>query len=220
VNPAESHENTCHREDFDPETMTHPDRPNNWYTRVTREQWLVLAIASAGWIFDVYEGQLFTVFKTPALEDLLRADRALIDWHGNIAFALFLVGGAVGGLAFGVLGDRVGRVRALSLSILVYSVFSALTYFVRSVWELDALRFLVALGTGGEWAVAATLVAESFPDRTRTIASGSFHASSVLGAGLASVTGWLLAGPGAWRVGFLLGLAPALLVLWIRLSLR
>jgi MFS family permease len=144
----------------------------------------------------------------------------MVDWHGNVAFALFLVGGAVGGLAFGVLGDRIGRVRVMSLTILVYSLFSALTFFVHSVWELDALRFLVALGTGGEWAIAAALVAETFPDRARAFASGTFHASSVLGAALAALTGWFLVGPGEWRWGFLLGLAPALLVLWIRLSLR
>jgi MFS family permease len=200
--------------------MIEPDHHDSWYSGVTAKEWLVLAIASAGWIFDVYEGQLFTVFKTSALIELFGADRASIDWHGNVAFALFLVGGAVGGLAFGMLADRIGRLRVMSLTILIYSLFSALTFFVHSVWELDALRFLVALGTGGEWAVAAALVAETFPVRARAYASGIFHASSVLGAGLASLTGWLLNGAGEWRWGFLLGLTPALLVLWIRLSLR
>jgi hypothetical protein len=200
--------------------MTQSARQSHWYSEVTPAQWLVLAIASAGWVFDVYEGQLFTVFKRDALEDLLGESGPAVDWHGNVAFALFLIGGAVGGLAFGMLGDRIGRVRVMSLTILVYSLFSALTFLVRNVWELDALRFLVALGTGGEWAIAAALVAETFPTRARAFASGTFHASSVLGAGLASLTGWFLVGPGAWRWGFLLGLAPALLVLWIRLGLR
>lgn len=200
--------------------MTQAPQQPRWYSEVTPAQWVVLAIASAGWVFDVYEGQLFTVFKRAALEDLLGGSGPAVDWHGNVAFALFLVGGAVGGLAFGILGDRIGRVRVMSLTILVYSIFSALTFFVRSVWQLDALRFLVALGTGGEWAIAAALVAETFPARARAFASGTFHASSVLGAGLASLTGWFLVGPGAWRWGFLLGLAPALLVLWIRAGLR
>jgi MFS family permease len=197
-----------------------PGPPGNGFSAVTAGQWLVLAIASAGWVFDVYEGQLFTVFKRAALEDLLGGSGPAVEWHGNVAFALFLVGGAAGGLVFGMLGDRVGRVRVMSLTILVYSVFSALTFFVRSVWELNALRFLVALGTGGEWAIAAALVAETFPDRARAYASGAFHASSVLGGALASLTAWKLVGPGAWRWGFLIGLAPALLLLWIRLSLR
>ncbi len=197
-------------------------RPGPWYEGVTAAQWLVLVIASAGWIFDVYEGQLFAIFKTPALTELLGRWRRSPDvtWHSFLASALFLIGGAVGGLAFGVLGDRIGRVRVMSLTILVYSLFSALTFFVRSAWEFDALRLLVALGTGGEWAVAAALVAETFPPRARAFASGIFHASSVLGVAIAAVTGWFLTGPGAWRWGFLLGLAPALLVVWIMFSLR
>ena len=127
------------------------------------------------------QAQLFTIFKTPALEELLGKGSTNLNWHANVAFALFLVGGAVGGIGFGVLGDRIGRVRVMSLTILIYSIFSALTFFVRSVWELEALRFLVALGTGGEWAIAAALVAETFPPPARAFASGIFHASSVLG---------------------------------------
>jgi MFS family permease len=90
----------------------------------------------------------------------------------------------------------------------------------QSGWQVHALRFLVALGAGGEWAIAAALVAETFPAHSRARASGIFHASSVLGSGLASLTGMVFVGSGAWRWGFLLGLAPALLVLWIRLSIR
>jgi predicted MFS family arabinose efflux permease len=191
-----------------------------WNAGITARQWLVLAIASAGWVFDVYEGQLFTIFKTPMMTELLKGQTGGVSWHVNLALALFLVGGAVGGLAFGVLADRIGRVRVMGLTILVYSVFSALTYFARSVWEIDVLRFLVALGTGGEWAVGAALVAETFPPRARAFASGTFHASSVLGAALASLTGWALAAPGQWRLGFLLGLLPALLLLVIRFALR
>src|SRR4051812_30703947 len=197
-----------------------PARPGPWYEGITAVQWLVLAIASAGWVFDVYEAQLFTIFKTPMLKELLGGSSPEIDWHTQLAFALFLVGGAVGGLAFGMLGDRIGRVRVMSMTILAYSVFSALTFFARTVWQVDALRFLVALGTGGEWAIAAALVAETFPVRARAFASGIFHASSVLGGALASWTGMVLIGPGAWRWGFLVGLAPALLILWIRMSLR
>jgi MFS family permease len=200
--------------------MNSNDPPGPWYAGITRAQWGVLAVASAGWVFDVYEGQIFTVFKTPALNELLQGDAQAVNRHTDIAFALFLVGGAVGGLGFGMLADRIGRVRVMSLTILVYSVFSALTFFARSVWEVEALRFLVALGTGGEWAVGAALVAETFPTRARAFASGSFHASSVLGGALASLTGMALVEPGAWRWGFLLGLAPALMVLWVRWGLR
>ncbi len=85
--------------------------------------------------------------------------------------------------------------------------------------QVQLLRFLVALGAGGEWAIAAALVAETFPVRARAVASGIFHASSILGAALASLTGLVFVAPGAWRWGFALGLAPALLILWIRLSM-
>lgn len=197
-----------------------PARPGPWYEGITSAQWLVLAIASAGWVFDVYEAQLFTIFKTPMLKELLGDSSQEIDWHTQLAFALFLVGGAVGGLAFGMLGDRIGRVRVMSMTILTYSVFSAMTFFAQTVWQVDALRFLVALGTGGEWAIAAALVAETFPARARAIASGIFHASSVLGVALAALTGVVLKRPEHWRYGFLVGLAPALLILWIRSSLR
>ncbi len=78
------------------------------------------------------------------------------------------------------------------------------------------LRFLVALGTGGEWAVAAALVAETFPPRARAAAGGLFHASSVIGVGLASLTGLIFVRPDSWRTAFLVGLVPSLLVLWIR----
>jgi MFS family permease len=199
---------------------TESARPDPWYQEVTAGQWLVLAIASAGWVFDVYEGQLFTIFKTSMLSEVLHSsDEGLIDWHANAAFALFLIGGAIGGLAFGMLSDRIGRVRVMSLTILFYSLFSALTFFAQSVWHVDALRLLVALGTGGEWAVAAAMVAETFPQRARPFASGIFHASSVLGGVLASGTGMVLNQPNQWRWGFLVGLAPSLLIVWIRMSL-
>jgi MFS family permease len=199
--------------------MSNADQSPRWYQGLSAHHWVVLAIASAGWVFDVYEGQLFTVFKTPMLGDLAGRSVAVIEWQGNVGLAAFLLGGAAGGMLFGVLGDRLGRVRILAVTILVYSIFSALTALARSVSQVHLLRFLVALGAGGEWAIAAALVAETFPSRSRAVASGIFHASSILGAALASVTGLLFVGPGAWRFGFVLGLAPALLILWIRLSM-
>jgi len=111
-------------------------------------------------------------------------------------------------------------VRILAVTILVYSLFSALTALARSSLQVHVLRFLVALGAGGEWAIAAALVAETFPAHARAGASGIFHASSILGSGLASLTGMVFVAAGSWRWAFLLGLAPALLVFWIRMSLR
>src|SRR5947209_18985411 len=132
------------------------------------------------------------------LADLLGApptDPLVIRWADRL-LAAFLVGGALGGVLFGTLADRFGRRPMLALTILFYSIFSGLTYFATEIWQIAVLRFLVALGVGGEWAVAAALVAEEFPAKARAEASGSFHATSVLGQWLAGRAG--LAGGAPW----------------------
>ena len=108
------------------------EKAQRWHEGLSAGHWMVLAIASAGWVFDVYEGQLFTIFKTPMLTELASATTAVIEWQGNLGLAAFLLGGAAGGLFFGILGDRFGRVRILAYTILVYSLFSALTAFAQS----------------------------------------------------------------------------------------
>jgi MFS family permease len=141
----------------------------------------------------------------------------------NISLAAFLAGGALGGIAFGMLADRWGRRRTMAATILMYSAFTGLTYLVEEVWQLAALRFLVGMGVGGEWAVAAAAVAEVFSGRARPAASGIFHASSVLGTFMAVAAGFMvLALPyeHGWRLGFLLGLIPALLVAGVRFGMR
>jgi MFS family permease len=192
-----------------------------WYRGVSRYQWLVLAIASAGWVFDVFEGQIFISLKNNMFSSLVpREDEEL--WL-NRCLAAFLAGGAVGGIVFGMLADRWGRRRTMAITILMYSAFTGLTALVRDPWHLAGLRFLVGMGVGGEWAVAAAAVAEIFPPRARPAASGIFHASSVLGTFLAVGAGLAVVSasdPDAWRYGFLLGLIPALLVAWVRIGMR
>jgi len=99
--------------------MSNADQLPRWYQGLTAQHWVVLAIASAGWVFDVYEGQLFTIFKTPMLTELTAGTAQAVEWQGNVGLAAFLLGEAAGGLLFGVLGDRFGRVRILSVTILV-----------------------------------------------------------------------------------------------------
>jgi len=203
--------------------MSNPQEASRpWYAEVGRYQWLVLVIASLGWVFDVFEGQIFTLFKTPALAEVLgvAADNPQVDRYANLAFASFLVGGAVGGLLFGMLADRIGRRQSMVWSILTYSVFSGLHYFATTWWHIAILRFFVAMGVGGEWAIAAALVAEVFTGKARTAAGGIFHASSILGVILASVLGKYLTAASHWRIAFLLGLLPALLVIWVLVSLK
>src|SRR5262245_31163298 len=191
-------------------------KPGPWYAGVTRYEWLVLAIASAGWVFDAFEGQLFNITRKQLLADLMASDSApgTIDRWGDLFLAIFLVGGTLGGVVFGSLADRFGRKPTMAATILLYSVFSGLTYFATEPWHVAVLRFLVALGVGGEWAVAAALVAEALPPHARTHASGIFHATSVLGTWLAALAGLLVGSE--WRLAYLIGVAPALLVLWVR----
>ena len=132
---------------------------------------------------------------------------------GDKFLAIFLVGGTVGGLLFGSLADKWGRRPTMAVTILMYSVFSGLTFFADNLWQVAALRFLVAMGVGGEWAVAASLVSEIFPHRARAHASGIFHATSVLGTWMATLAG--MAVGAQWRYAYLLGIIPALLVLWV-----
>lgn len=191
-----------------------------WYSTVTRYQWMVLVVASLGWVFDAFEGQLYNITRADMLPDLLHvgADDPLVRIWGECFLGIFLIGGTLGGWVFSSLADRIGRNPVMALTILFYSVFSGLTAFATEIWQVGALRFLVATGVGGEWAVGAAIVAEVFPKGARERAGGIFHATSVVGL-------WLAAGAGLfvgthWRTAYMLGVVPALLVLWVRLSIR
>lgn len=187
-----------------------------WYRGITGYQWFVLAVASAGWIFDIYEGQIFNITRNQLLAEVLAtsADDPAIRFYGDVFLGIFLVGGALGGILFGSLADRWGRLPTLSATILIYSFFSGLTYFADELWQVGLLRFLVAVGTGGEWSVGAALVAEVFPARARAHAGGIFHASSIVGTWLAGLAG--LAVGAQWRYAYLIGVLPALLILLVR----
>lgn len=216
-----------------------------WYEGITRYQWMVLVIASLGWVFDVFEGQIFVASMQEAMPSLAPADttEGRIALYNNLALGAFLVGGAIGGIVFGMLSDRWGRKRVLSLTILFYSLFTCLSAFSQQWWHLAGLRFLVALGVGGEWAVASSLVAEVFPSKARANVGAIFHASSVLGVYLAVAAGAFLIGNASlhswsqgtelawvgrffdpsslpWRLGFAIGVLPALLIIWVRRSLQ
>ena len=205
-----------------------------WYEGISKYQWTVLLIASLGWVFDVFEGQIFVASMRDAMPALLevKSDDASVTSWNNFAFGFFLFGGAVGGVLFGVISDRIGRSTTMILTILFYSLFTCASAFAQTAWQMVALRFLVAMGVGGEWAVAAAMVAEVMPTRSRPMMSSIFHASSVFGTLLAAATVALLIGNEAvnawladrgwegWRIGFAIGVFPALLTLWIRWKLH
>ncbi|HWB09315.1 MAG TPA: MFS transporter [Pirellulales bacterium] len=200
-----------------------PDRNHLWYEGISRYQWVALAIASLGWVFDVFEGQIFVASTKEALGAVLPEQAvAKTEFFVQLTYAAFLVGGAAGGIVFGMVSDRVGRTRTMIFTILFYSLFTCLSAFAQTWWQLAVMRFLVGLGVGGEWAVAAAFVAEIFPQGARARSLGIFHASSVLGTYLAIAAGvWIVRNPSlGWRWAFAVGAAPALLTLWIRWALR
>lgn len=193
---------------------------HRWHDGVSRYQWLVLAIASAGWVFDTFEGQLFNITRSQLLSEILGVPPAdpSIKKYGDAFLGVFLAGGTVGGLLFGSLADRFGRRPTMIATILMYSIFSGLTFFADHLWQVAVLRFLVAMGVGGEWAVAASLVSEVFPIKARAHASGIFHSTSVIGTWLAALAG--LAVGSEWRWAYLIGVIPALLVFWVRATVQ
>lgn len=207
--------------------MAAADRPLRWYEGISGYQWLVLTIASLGWVFDVFEGQIFVASMRDAMPDLLglAADNDLVSSWNDRAFGSFLLGGALGGVLFGMISDRIGRSRTMVVTILFYSVFTCVTALAQAPWQMVVLRFFVAMGVGGEWAVASAMVAEVMPGRSRSVMSSIFHASSVFGTLLAAAAGAYVVGnpalgASAWRWGFAIGALPALLTLWVRWKLR
>lgn len=171
-------------------------------------------------MFDAFEGQIYNLTRADMLPDIIEVppnDPLVAAW-GERFLGIFLIGGTFGGLIFSSLADKWGRNPVMALTILFYSLFSGLTAFAESIWQVGALRFLVAMGVGGEWAVGAALVAEVFPKQASERAGGIFHATSVVGLWLAAAAG-LWVGT-QWRYAYLLGVLPALLVLWVRLGIK
>jgi len=191
-------------------------------TSDTRGKWLVLIAAFLGWMFDGLEMGIFPLVARPALQDMMQGagggDQFVGLWMGRIT-ALFLVGAACGGLTFGWLGDRVGRVRSMSLSILTYSIFTGLCYFAKEPWHLGLLRFVAAFGMGGEWSLGVALVMESWPPGKRPLLAGVIGAAANVGFVLIAVLGaYRKVTPTSWRWVMLAGAAPALLTFFIQLA--
>ncbi len=207
----------------------------------TRGKWLALTAALLGWMFDGLEMGLFSLVGRPALQDLLPgASEAVIGRWFSVAMAVFLVGAAAGGVLFGWLGDKVGRVRAMMLSVLAYALFTGLCGLAQSPEQIMLLRFLAALGMGGEWSLGVALVTEIWPDRSRAFlagligaaANGGFLLIAVMGLGLGAMLeeirsallslglpdDWVsgLVHNKGWRLLMILGALPAGLTLFIQ----
>lgn len=158
-----------------------------------------LIAAFLGWLFDGFEMGLFPLIGKPALQDLLPlanlavkdAEVIRIQWF-TVIIAVFLVGAATGGVLFGWLGDKLGRVKAMTLAIFTYAIFSGLCAFVTEAWHFAGLRFIASLGMGGEWALGVALVNEIWGGKNRAWIAGMIGAASNIGFLLTGLISWQL----------------------------
>jgi MFS family permease len=202
-----------------------------WWRSLTPYHWFVFAMASLAWLFDCLDQQIFLLFRQQALENLLPegTDPTVIKKFGGYATSIFVAGWATGGLIFGSLGDKYGRAKMLTLTVLLYSVFTGLSALSQGWLDFAAYRFITGLGVGGVFGLAVALVADSLPDHARTGALGLLQALSAVGnitAGLISM--WIgslikegsLSPDTAWKMAFLMGSVPAFLCVFIQFRLK
>lgn len=205
-------------------------------SELTRQQWKSGIAAWLGWFFDGLELHLYTLVAAPFVMQLIDAASTtdpLVKGKSSWIQAAFLIGWALGGGFFGRIGDRLGRARALALTVLTYAVFTGVSFFAAEWWHLLIFRFLAALGIGGEWAVGAALLSETWPKTWRPwiaavlqcgvnlgilLACGAVALLSHFAAPLESMFAPML--PDGWtfypRCVFLVGIVPAVLVFWLR----
>jgi MFS family permease len=197
---------------------------------ITTYHWLVVLIASAGWTFDCMDQRLFILARESAMTELLGATAAAgeVKQYSGYATTAMILGWATGGIFFGMMSDRWGRVKTMTTTLLVYSGFTGLSGLSTNWVDFTIYRFLVGLGVGGMFGAATTLVAESVPGRVRAVALGALQALSAVGNIIGSLVS-LQVQPGAsdvlwgyagWRLLFFVGIVPSLLVLPIILVLH
>jgi MFS family permease len=211
--------------------MSHPasSLPDNtvWHKQLTGYHWFVLIVASAAWFFDCLDQRLFSLARVPALVELMKLPPTSpeLQSFGKVVTACFLVGWGIGGLIFGALGDKFGRSRMLTLTILIYSAFTGLSYFSQTQLDFTIFRFLTGVGVGGVFGLAVALIAETVPNGARTQCLGLLQILSTIGnitAGLAKMgidsleANQTIAAGSGWRWMFLIGAAPAFMIIFTR----
>lgn len=176
-----------------------------------------LIAASLGWMLDAFDVMLYSLVLKSLMTDL-NIDAVVAGRVGSIT----LLAAAGGGLAFGVIADRLGRTRALMLSVLLYSVFTAACGFAQSAMQLAIFRIFLGIGMGGEWASGAALVSETWPDRVRGRALGFMQSAWAIGYALAAAVNYLVQDVAGlnWRWVFFVGVLPAFITLWVRRSVE
>lgn len=195
-----------------------------WWRTLTRDHWSVFIVASLAWLFDCLDQQVFNLARDGAMEDLLK-DRTQATLLAPYTTSVFLIGWAVGGLIFGSLGDRYGRAKVLTYTILLYSISTGLSALSTGFFDFCVYRFITGLGVGGVFGLAVALVADTVPDRARAPALGLLQSLSTWG----NITaGFLGMGIGAlaarhllpfdlkpWQALFIVGALPAFLCVFV-----
>ena len=169
--------------------------------------------ASLGWMLDAFDVMLYALVLPTLLPAL-----GLGTSVGGQLQSLTLIAAAAGGLTFGLIADRFGRTRALMLSVLLYSIFTALCGFAQTAAQLAIFRVCLGIGMGGEWASGAALVSESWPATHRGKVLGFMQSSWAVGYGLATVVNWVVQDVAglSWRAVFFVGVLPAFFTLWVQ----
>jgi MFS family permease len=180
-------------------------------SNVDRSAWRALIAAQLGWMLDAMDFLLFTFAVVPIQKEFALSSGTM----GGLS-SVALIASAFGGIGFGRLADKIGRVRAMTISILVYSLATAGLATSQTLWQLVAWRVLVGLGMGGEWSCGSVLVAETWPPEHRAKAMGIMQSGWAIGAMIAAALSALILGRFGWRVLFLIGALPAVAAFFIR----
>lgn len=183
-----------------------------WHTADARARRAFVA-AFFGWMLDAFDVMLYSMVVAALVAD--PAMNISLSTAGALN-SLTLLSAAFGGVAFGIFADRVGRARALMAAVLMYSVFTAASGLAQSALQLAIFRVLLGIGMGGEWAVGAALVSETFAPRHRGKALAFVQSAWAIGYGLAALVNLLVMPVWGWRGVFFVGVGPALFTLWIR----
>lgn len=182
--------------------------------------WAALVSACAAWMFDAMDLQIFTLVLFPSVSDLVgTANPGVVAYTGGIIIGWKLLALGLGGIAFGIAADRIGRAKTMIVTVLIYSVFTGLSGLAQSWWQLAILQAFAGIGIGGEWAAGAALLAETWPERTRARALVIMQMSFAAGFSLAAAIN-LVVGPIGWRYVFAAGATPALITLFVRFFVR
>jgi MFS family permease len=190
--------------------ISQPDR-FDWWRQSTPEARRALAAACFGWMLDSFDVMLYALVLASLIVDL-----GITKQMAGILGSITLLSAAVGGLAFGAIADRYGRVRALIGSVLIYAVFTAACGFAQNIVQLAIFRILLGIGMGGEWASGAALVSETWPDKHRGKALGIMQSSWAIGYALAALVAGIILPWKGWRAVFFVGILPAFFTLAVR----